>query len=94
MASLTSRELDSRVVRPKYSCSGTVKSFGAKEIIMNGVTESKNATTGNIISTAQRSIVGNATLTAESCNELTLIFNREGLGLGADTVTLNRIFFL
>jgi len=59
---------------------------------MNGVSGSKNATTGNIISTAQRSIVGNATLTAESCNELTLTFNLEGLSLGSDMVTLNKIF--
>lgn len=41
-----------------------------------------------------REVVGSATLTAESCNEITLEFNLEGLGLGSDTVTLTRIFAL
>jgi len=44
--------------------------------------------------TADREVVGTATLTAESCNELTLAFDLEALGLGTDTVTLNRIFSL
>ena len=43
---------------------------------------------------ADRSIVGSATLTAESCNELTLTFILDELGLGSGTVTLNRIFSL
>lgn len=43
---------------------------------------------------AERRVVGNATLTAESCNELTLDFNLEELGLGMGSVTLNRIFSL
>ncbi len=43
---------------------------------------------------AQRSVVGSATLTAVSCNELTLTFNLEGLGLGSDTIMLSRIFSL
>jgi len=44
--------------------------------------------------TADREVVGTATLTAESCNELTLTFDLEALGLGTDTITLNRIFSL
>ena len=44
--------------------------------------------------TADREVVGTATLTAENCNELTLAFDLETLGLGSDTVTLNRIFSL
>lgn len=44
--------------------------------------------------TADREVVGTATLTAESCNELTLAFDLEMLGLGTDTITLNRIFSL
>lgn len=43
---------------------------------------------------ADREVVGTATLTAESCNELTFTFDLEALGLGSDTVTLSRIFSL
>ncbi len=41
---------------------------------------------------ADRSDVGSATLTAENCNEMTLEYNLESLGLGSGTVTLVRIF--
>jgi hypothetical protein len=44
--------------------------------------------------TADREVVGSATLTAENCNEMTLDFNLEQLGLGSDSVTLSRIFSL
>jgi len=41
---------------------------------------------------ADRSVVGSATLTAISCNEMTLTYNLDNLGLGSGTVTLTRIF--
>jgi len=44
--------------------------------------------------TADREVVGSATLTAESCNEMTFEYDLEALGLGSDTVTLKRIFAL
>lgn len=44
--------------------------------------------------TADREVVGSATLTAERCNEMTFEFDLEGLGLGSDTVTLERVFAL
>lgn len=44
--------------------------------------------------TADREVAGSATLTAESCNEMTFEYDLEALGLGSDTVTLTRIFAL
>ncbi len=41
---------------------------------------------------AERTPVGNATLTAENCNELTFEYNLDGLGLGSGTITLVRAF--
>ena len=41
-----------------------------------------------------RTDVGTATLTAETCNEMTFMYDLTSLGLGADTVTLKRIFSL
>jgi hypothetical protein len=41
-----------------------------------------------------RTNVGTATLTAENCNEMTFTYDLASLGLGADTVTLKRIFSL
>lgn len=41
-----------------------------------------------------RTNVGTATLTAENCNEMTFMYDLTSLGLGADTVTLKRIFSL
>lgn len=44
--------------------------------------------------TADREVAGSATLTAESCNEITLTYDLTALGLGSNTVTLQRIFSL
>ncbi len=43
---------------------------------------------------AERTVAGTATLTAESCNELTFTYDLGTLGLGSGTVTLTRIFSL
>jgi hypothetical protein len=42
----------------------------------------------------QRTDVGSATLTAESCGEMTFEYDLEALGLGTGTITLTRIFSL
>jgi hypothetical protein len=56
------------------------------ELVTNG--EFMGATT------ADREVLSDATLRVEHCNELTFTFDLSDLGLGADTVTLVRLFSL
>lgn len=44
--------------------------------------------------TADRTVVGTATLKARDCNHLELVYNLSGLGMGSGTIALRRIFSL
>jgi len=83
-----------------YNTDGTtlwITAGGFHEIAADSVDlELELVTNGEFLGSkvADRSIVGSATLTAESCNELTLTYVLDDLGLGSATITLVRIFSL